>query len=59
MDIKISVELATTFRAREHWYAIDDNYDGAPDANSPQGSGSSKWEAVRDLIDQLEEQESD
>ena len=41
-----------------HWYAYDyESYDGAPDGDLTHGTGATKWAAVRDLIDQLEESE--
>ena len=36
------------------WFVVDDNYDGE---GAPQGSGSTKYEAIRDYIDQIEELE--
>jgi len=37
------------------WVAIDQNsYDSAPDGNNKRGHGDTAFEAVADLIDQLE-----
>ncbi len=59
MRIDIRIELATTYRGIEHWYAHDnETYDYATDTGGgPQGSGTSKWLAVRDLIDTMEEED--
>jgi len=39
------------------WSAIDaDTYDGAPDSHCPMGHGATEIEAIRDLLDQMEEQ---
>ena len=57
--IDIRIELATTYRGIKYWYAHDDlTYDYAIDTGGrPQGSGTSKWAAVRDLIDTMEEED--
>jgi hypothetical protein len=43
-------------RGRRHteWTAITEDYDGAPDARSPMGVGSTEAEAIEDLILQIE-----
>ena len=47
------------------WFAYDDlTYDVDCDqdgyfSNSPMGRGKSPWEAMRDLIDQMEEEENE
>lgn len=40
---------------RFDWSAVLDGYEGG----DPQGSGPTKWDAVRDLIDQLEDREEE
>ena len=56
--IDIRVERATVYKGVEHWYAYDDcTYDGAPDSGSVQGSGNTKWAAIRELLDLMEESE--
>ena len=37
-----------------HWLATDEDYDGP---GSPLGTGSTAWDAIRDLIDKLEERD--
>ena len=55
---RIDIRLDEPYRG--YWYAYDDQtYDGAPDSNSPQGRGKTKWEAIRDLIDQMEDREGE
>lgn len=40
----------------ERYHAIDvDSYDGAPDSNSPLGTGATAEEAIADLRRQLED----
>jgi len=57
----IRVEMVEKYRGVEYWTAYEDQrYDCDCDQdgffpNYAQASGSSKWEAVRELIEQLEE----
>lgn len=37
------------------WIATDENYDGAPDSNSPIGIGFTEQAALDDLLEQLAE----
>jgi hypothetical protein len=37
------------------WSAIFDDYDGAEDSNCPIGHGATEKEAIRDLIEQVED----
>lgn len=60
----IRVEMVEKYRGVEYWVAIDDQrYDCDCDQdgfipNYAQATANSKWDAVRQLIDQLEEEES-
>ncbi len=49
------MKILTSFNVG--WMAVDDDtYDGAPDSHCPIGlSTKSQWDAIRDLVDQLEE----
>lgn len=51
MDLLLHIENAYP----GHWHVVDDDYDGAPDGDSPMGSGSTKYEALADYLEQIEE----
>lgn len=36
------------------WYVTDDNYDGAEDGNNAMGAGTTKYEALTELLEKLE-----
>jgi hypothetical protein len=37
------------------WSAVEDNYDGAEDSNCPVGHGATEVEAIKDLLEQIED----
>jgi len=47
--------VTTHLRVDGSWSATDDNYDGAPDADSPMGHAHEEDEAVADLVWQIDE----
>lgn len=50
------MKIITQLCPNNEYYAIDeDSYDGAADGNRLQGWGKTELEAVRDLIDQLDD----
>ena len=56
MKIQAFPDLTGWAPQRERYHAIDtDTYDGAPDSNSPIGSGATAKEAIADLLQQMED----
>lgn len=47
------VHIHTEYNPHAGWCATDDNYDGAPDSNSPIGYGDTERSAIVDLKERL------
>ena len=52
------MNITTEVMYNGEWCAIDsDTYDGAPDSGHPVGVGKTEIEAIRDLLELIEESE--
>lgn len=60
MKIKTNCECPPIPIRNFDWSAIDDDtYDGAEDSHCPIGRGATEIDAIRDLLDQIEERAHD